>query len=114
MNIHILFSRATPRPFFRADARLGLGAEETVITDCCTRRVPACDAVARLVCQEMPLGGYGGYQSRDFDGKEESFLGALSYCDEPRWDIECAPDSGCKCDRRKLCGAAGRRAMIWG
>ena len=101
--VHILWSRNTPRPWWRADQRLDVASDYKVFTDCCACRVPAIDAQARLWDLEIPHGGMGDYQEKLFEGMQPGFY--IPYGDEPRWEIRCAPDSGCNVNPRKKCGA---------
>ncbi|MDE2096531.1 MAG: hypothetical protein KGL39_04735 [Patescibacteria group bacterium] len=87
----------TARPWWPTDERWGIDPYKKVLTDCCYRKVFANETVCRVRLQEIPVGGFGDYQSKlpwePFEA--ENFGCFLSYY-EPTWTIECAPDSGCK------------------
>lgn len=109
----------TVRPWWPTEQRWDCDPDELVVTDCCRRRLPASETVARLRCQELPVGGFGDYQevepwpSTIYENgvavgeqhRPVNWLTYVSYYD-PSWRIECNPtgERSCKAHRRFLRG----------
>lgn len=96
--LHILRSNTTPRPWWRADQRLGLHPNDRVWCDCCNAYSPAGEAEARLHTVEMPVGDMGDYHGH-------SFIDLLGYCDDARWETRCAEGHGCTVSPRRKASA---------
>ena len=101
--IHILRSNNTARPWWPADQRLDLPADQRIWCDCCNAYSPASEAEARLLTVELPIGGAGSY------GEGRSFYDFLSYCDEPELQTRCASGFGCTTKPRRRASAHLRR-----
>lgn len=102
MCIHILRDHHTTRPWWPTEQRFDCSPEDTYVTDCCLRRLPAKETICQLRCQEFPAGGYGDYQDRfEFEpDKPVNFFSYASYFD-PTWRIECNPEGERSCKQHK-------------
>lgn len=103
----------TARPWWPTEQRWDISPYKKVYTDCCARKVFACETVCRIRSQEIPVGGWGDYQAKlpwpPFEAENWSIY--ASYYD-PTWEVRCNPDGGCNVNRRKLCGASLRASML--
>lgn len=117
--VHICRDGLTARPWWPTEQRWDCDPDETVLTDCCYRRLPVSETICRLRAQELPAGGWGDYQEREPwpstvyrngkpVGNEYRRLNWLSYASyyDPTWQVECNPDGdrSCKAHRRFLRG----------
>ncbi len=96
MTVHILRSRATPRPWWPMHEYCNMAADAIVIPDCCLCRMPADKVDCRLWTQEFPIGDLGNYQYGyplldEFD---------YSY-EESRLETKCADGCGCNVKPRR-------------
>jgi hypothetical protein len=109
----------TERPWWPTEQRFDCAPAKQVVTDCCSRRLPASETICRLRIQEFPAGGYGDYQERELwpstiyangqpIGEEYKAVNWFSYASyyDPTWRVECNPegDRSCKQHRRFLRG----------
>lgn len=104
----------TERPWWNSEDRLGIPADEIVVTDCCYRRLPASETICHLRTQEMPAGGYGDYQERDpwpstiYENGEPvgeeyrpvNWFSSVSYYDST-WRVECNPEGAKSCKQHR-------------
>lgn len=121
MLIHILRDRFTTRPWWPTEARLfgrGRRCKETVVTDCCCRRVLATKTMCRLHLQEFPVNmDRGDYQEHipwlNPDGTRPISQWEFSYF-EPYWEIVCNPKDGCNTNKKLLRGKDLREFSRYG
>lgn len=118
-QVYFVYDRHTDRPWWATEQRFDCDPNEQFVTDCCLRRLPARETICRLHTQEVPVGGYGDYQSHEpwpsaiyengvkigEERRRENWLCYASYYD-PTWRIECNPEGekSCKQHRRFLRG----------
>ncbi len=94
----------TNRPWWPSEQRFDCPADETFVTDCCLRKLPASETVARLRTQELPAGGFGNYQEPDELSVRPqpslNWFSHVSYYDST-WRIECNPEGELSCKQHK-------------
>lgn len=113
MDVHILWSRNVPRPWWAAHERLGLSSDERLFTDCCSCWMRADECESRIEMVEIPLGSdLGDYQlGTDWDGKRIGFY--IPY-EETRWAIRCGHGFGCSANPKRRRGQYLREISHYG